>query len=155
MCLSYKKLQCIPDKFRLCYGQTYLEYPMVVRATCSSNQNIFTFAGFLCWPPQTLLPVEINKTRPLLRVTHTSQNIDLFKAAWPAICQAKPLDIAVVLCCLYWCLHSFSLLLLHWMNTVGQWVLCLSVRKVMENVLIGVVGQGRLFLFIFSCWGRI
>lgn len=112
-------------------GKHSWNIPWLSEQLAAVTKTFFTLAGFFCSPLQTLLPVEINKTWPLLKVTHTSQNIDLLKAAWPAICQAKALDIAVVLCCRHQCLHSFSLLLLPWMNTVGQWVLCLSVRKVM------------------------
>lgn len=155
MCLNYRKLQYIPDKSRLCYGQTFLEcLPWLSEQLTAVIKTFITLAGFFCWPLQTLLPVEINKTWPLLGVTNTSQNTDLLKAARPAICLAKPLDVAVVLCCLHWCLHSISLLLLHWMNTVGQWVLWVLGRW-WENVLMGVVDQGRLFLVIFSCLGRI
>lgn len=112
-------------------GKHSWNIPWLSEQLAAVTKTFFTLAGFFCWPPQALLPVEIIKTWLLLGMTHTSQNIDLLKAAWPAICQAKPLDIAVVLFFLQQCVHSFSLLLLCWMNTVHKWILCPSVRKVM------------------------
>lgn len=115
-------------------GKHSWNIPWLPGQPATVTKTFVTLAGFFCWPPQTLLPAEINKIWPLLRVTHTSQNIDLLKAAWPAIFQAKLLDFAVSLCCIPWCLLSLSLLLLPWMNRAGQWVLCLSARKVMGKM---------------------